>query len=444
MRSSHTVSPECAPPMSPENSPGGSEPPSLVCSPVFSDAGRPTPNGAKVQVLPQTAVAKPESPLAERKSAREPPEPSERHTSNKRRPSVVSNTDDDMFDESRRRRSSIGVSQIPIISFINTKSDYNTVDQFVQDPIACGFFRAFCMKEHNEENLFFWLDVDHYKDLYFQGIASHEEILEHARSIMTTYIGTEATLEICIPHKLEKKMMEIRERLQNDEVNQDIFEQCQQFALITMTQDVYPRFSRSEQLKEFKARVDGMCPSVIPRPPKESLVSHLVEEKKTTPTNFSLDEVMEDRILFPIFLRSLRKQSCLENLYCYIQVKEFEEAMENSDVKLAKELAWSIFCNFLNEGSPYQVEYTSRILCKSVARTLPTPQPEMFRVLKEKAKEALENDYGRFRKSADSQKLHVQMEEERSALAQTKRVSLKSLSTFSLRSKTKIAVKKQA
>eukprot|EP00638_Chattonella_subsalsa_P015838 CAMPEP_0117823386 /NCGR_PEP_ID=MMETSP0949-20121206/4249_1 /TAXON_ID=44440 /ORGANISM="Chattonella subsalsa, Strain CCMP2191" /LENGTH=701 /DNA_ID=CAMNT_0005662955 /DNA_START=37 /DNA_END=2139 /DNA_ORIENTATION=+ len=46
------------------------------------------------------------------------------------------------------------------------RKGFADLNSIVEDPIACGYLRAFCQLEHNAENLDFWIEVDRFKDVY--------------------------------------------------------------------------------------------------------------------------------------------------------------------------------------------------------------------------------------------------------------------------------------
>ena len=123
------------------------------------------------------------------------------------------------------------------------KSDNATVEDLVQNPIACGYLLDFCEKSFCAENLRFWVAVDQFKDrCRAMGNANVDlkQIENWARDIFNEYLSEYSKTEVSLP-SADRKIT--NDRLQDiAKYQSEVFDVALRDPLNTMKKDIRGRF----------------------------------------------------------------------------------------------------------------------------------------------------------------------------------------------------------
>ncbi|KAL5471520.1 hypothetical protein EMCRGX_G029643 [Ephydatia muelleri] len=136
-------------------------------------------------------------------------------------------------------------------------------DKLIQDPLGLQCLLQFMEKEHCDENIHFWKDVEAFKKLQPQAANLQAE----AKRIYDQFVSSSSPTTINVEDKMLKS---IESRLSNP--TPAVFDEAQDHIYRLMKMDCYPRFKKSELAKQcLLAEMEG-----------KPLPVHM-DEKKTTP-----------------------------------------------------------------------------------------------------------------------------------------------------------------
>ena len=116
-------------------------------------------------------------------------------------------------------------------------ADWSTKFQnLIDDEAGRNLFLQFLKTEFNEENLLFWLEVEHFRTL---GNSDPAAFAAKAKSIYSGFIKSMVSKEINITAQARAK---IEEELREDRVSENMFDSAQLEAFGIMHKHSYPRF----------------------------------------------------------------------------------------------------------------------------------------------------------------------------------------------------------
>ena len=308
----------------------------------------------------------------------------------------------------------------------------------LQDPIQCGYLLNFSSLEHNAENLCFIMMVSRFRDAVCQDMSAwsksyteidvqvhNQDVTELAanttwpskrlykptiekmvRSIWDEFLSDDAVTQICMPAKVAENTK--RRMLLLDLYGPDVFAEALLDPLKTINRDVLPRFLASPEKVEMDKRIEVLIKKVsdvsnirIPVPNDNPLLK--TKEQYTEERNFTLKEVINNRILYNEFLVYLQKKILSENLLCIRMINMFEELFVTDTPESfteATDCAWKIFRYFIANGAPYEVSLHSKHK-KEIMISLAKVCLEMFDELKKSIMPVLSVNFNSY-KSTDS------------------------------------------
>ncbi|KAF1326741.1 G protein signaling regulator, partial [Globisporangium splendens] len=194
------------------------------------------------------------------------------------------------------------------------------------------------------------------------------------------------------------------ERMKNPgEFRGKLFDVAMQDAIKTLQKDMLPRFLNSPQYNEMSAKVTQVHDLMVKKAFEVDGAYQIDMPAKTTLTDdkiagtkeFSLDDILNDKILFSEMLEYLEKKFKAENLKCARQIRRFEELALEKKADDLKDFAWDVYLYFIAPGSPYEVSCTN-LDRKSVQLRLGSPIKSMFEPIKENTMLVLKQDHGAF------------------------------------------------
>lgn len=325
-----------------------------------------------------------------------------------------------------------------------------TMMSVIQDPVQCGFLLQFCTKQHNSENLCFIMMVSRFRDAmstdakswpktwtqvdaelllnsnkgapidpedtsWPSTVLSKVAISKLVQSIWDNFLSNDAPHQICMPSQVAENT---RRRIRFlDLYGPEVYTEALLDPIKTMHKDVLPRFLASPLYADMKLRLASLMQRsmanklVVPPPDKMSSLdkkSDLFHEKRL----FSLQEILENRVLYTEFLSHLQKKMSVENLLCYRMILIFEERIAAMDVadsgretsercneSLKAEAinqAWVIYRYFVAPDAPYEVSLHSRHK-KELMISLAYPYKAMFEELKKSTYSVLTVNFNAFK-----------------------------------------------
>lgn len=344
------------------------------------------------------------------------------------------------------------------------KIRFQQLRELVNDPIACGYLRAFCNTEFNAENLNFWMEVDKFKDLYaadgnwnlvktlkeaddeFENIdlaacrfpegatVDQAAMVDMMRSIWFEYLDDNAPQQVTCQHRHLKKTSNRMQKV--GAYGTIIFDEAVVDSLKAVEKDIKPRFLKSthyeELLQQYAQLHDPLplsCKNDVPLP-SSTLLDYTNFDELTADRKFELHEIINDRHLCGVMREYLDKCFCVENLLCVCEITFFEELMAAGERSAGRTKAWSIYRMFLLEGCPLEVSSTA-VLRKDIAHSLADPKMGIFAAVKQGALAMLRADFQRFKSQPEYSGLGTMMREKYIEMNQAKKKKKKKGGLFS-------------
>lgn len=224
-----------------------------------------------------------------------------------------------------------------------------TVDDIIANPVSCGYLLDFCQKsvriypcvvrflafdcilthaslparactmQYCAENLNFFMAVDKFKDecalLDFRDPESVTTCKEMADRIWQDYLSLNSPNEVSLPSEDREQTMERMKK--PGEFRGKLFDVAMQDAIKTLQKDTLMRFLKSSQYNEMSAKVTAVYELMVKKafevdgayqiemPTK----TQLTDERITSTKEFSLDDILNDKILFGEMLEYLEKSA---------------------------------------------------------------------------------------------------------------------------------------
>lgn len=224
-----------------------------------------------------------------------------------------------------------------------------TVDDIIANPVSCGYLLDFCQKsvrihpyvvrsltfdcilthtslperacttQYCAENLNFFMAVDKFKDecalLDFRDPESVTTCKEMADRIWQDYLSLNSPNEVSLPSEDREQTMERMKK--PGEFRGKLFDVAMQDAIKTLQKDTLMRFLKSSQYNEMSVKVTAVHELMVKKafevdgayqidmPAK----TQLTDERITSTKEFSLDDILNDKILFGEMLEYLEKSA---------------------------------------------------------------------------------------------------------------------------------------
>ncbi|RLN31740.1 hypothetical protein BBJ28_00026345, partial [Nothophytophthora sp. Chile5] len=155
----------------------------------------------------------------------------------------------------------------------------------------------------------------------------------------------------------------------------------------------------------------------------------LTDDKISKGGDFSLDDILGDKILFREMLDYLEKKFKAENLKCARQIRRFEELALEMKADDLKDFAWDVYLYFIAPGSPFEVSCTN-LDRKSVQLRLGCPIKSMFEPIKENTMLVLKQDHKAFLQQLQPKTLKDRLKAEKASTAPPKTGFLSKIKLF--------------
>jgi len=288
-----------------------------------------------------------------------------------------------------------------VIGAKDASPKFSTVEELINNPIACGYLRKFTLSQHCSENLDFWILVDRFKDGFKKD--DLELMKQRADHIWDEHVSVTAPAEI----SLDSATRTIMDELMAKPITPASFDPALKQSLVTLRKDIYPRFVKSQDFKLMKELLAAPQPDHGFRAPQKSILDFLSEEKikeLKEDGNFMMEHVLNDKILIEVFFNSLAKKFCTENLLFYCEVQCFEKMVEDKEESLYKDQAWYIYKNFLEPNSIHQVS-TSTSARKEIGLGMASPVAGMYSEVLKNIMVLLKAEFDSFKKSEEYKNL---------------------------------------
>ncbi|KAF1795842.1 RGS domain [Phytophthora cactorum] len=232
------------------------------------------------------------------------------------------------------------------------------IDDIISNPISCGYLLDFCQKQYCAENLNFFMAVDKFKDecglLDFRDPESVQSCKEMADQIWADFLSLNSPNEVSLPSDDREQTQERMKR--PGEYRSKLFDVAMQDAIKTLQKDTLMRFLKAQQYNEMASKVEAVHELIVKKV-LDSDNSYQIDmptvttltDEKIAKGNFSLDEILGDKILFREMLDYLEKT---ENLKCARQIRRYEEMALQMKADDLKDFAWNLYLYFIAPGSP--------------------------------------------------------------------------------------------
>eukprot|EP01039_Chlorochromonas_danica_P000004 gene4-4_t len=341
--------------------------------------------------------------------------------------------------------------------------DPNSMDFMVHEPIRSGFLLKYCNAHFCSENMRFVVEVDRFRDLFHvdksswpsrkhwkqidldhnlvtpevddfnperdfliplrEGRFFNEDAWPSKRLPLVTvrssvefiwseYLAENAPYWICIPLKI---LVNTVKRLKLIHVyGREVFSEALLDPVKTIQRDIQPRFLASEDYRNLRQLLNSLDPLPcaqslkLPKPPHVIYSRYDMRTLESGEARFTMDDLIDDRILFPEFLKYLEQCVSSENLRCMRAIQVYKEARGSSDNKeqsLAVDYAWTIYKFFVAPGSAYGISISHRRL-KEVMRALASPNLNTFEAVEQSALSALKVHFDTYKTTKEYSQLY--------------------------------------
>jgi len=290
----------------------------------------------------------------------------------------------------------------------------------VNHPISCGYLLEFCQKSYCAENLNFVMAIDKYRDdcslLDLKEPAGIRSCKEMADKIWADFLSCNSPNEVSVPYADRE---ETERRMKSPEsYGPKLFDVAIQDAMKTLQKDIVTRFVKAPQYTEMLNKLKSVVEDTTTNASNQyeielPMKSFLTEERINGSKEFSLEEILNDRVLYLEMSNYLSKLFKTENLKCARQVRRFEELAKEKKLEELKEFAWGIYLNFIAPGSPFEISCTN-LERKRVQLRLGCPTKEMFDGIKESTITVLKQDHKSFCATIQPKALKDRLKEDQS------------------------------
>lgn len=336
-----------------------------------------------------------------------------------------------------------------------------TVEGLLLNPLYAGHLLHFCEKQYCSENVKFAMEVDKFnyemkievdssrswkeKDVInnLSDTSYHNEsssslqsidildvlktnsdkikpdnirhqVIERIVFIWNTYIGSQASNQICVPAKILSNTLKRLELLHI--YGNEVFSETMVDPIKTIRRDILPRYLTSDIHSNAIARIsdiNNFSSSINVQPPDDNPVIDKIlsstTDLKASLKSVTIDELLSDRLVYLEMLKYLRVIVASENLLCLRMVTIYKELF-NTDKKAAIDHAWILLRHFIIQGAPYEVSLSHRRR-REVFGQMANPSISIFDRAVKSAQQVLEQHYETFKSSSNYSSLVDQVEQ---------------------------------
>lgn len=341
----------------------------------------------------------------------------------------------------------------------------DSVDYVLHDPLSSGFLSKYCDAHFCSENMRFIVDIDRYEDQFHRDkkswpkkhwreldielnianktvemknadynfdesfffplingeyittqdwpstVITRDSIQEMVIQIWETYLAKDAKYWICISLNI---LLNTIQRIKYVHLyGKEVFEEALIDPVKTIHRDIYPRFVTAEEfrlMKQYIASTESLPNASklkLAKPPSIIFTRYNPRDIERGEIRFTLQDLVEDHILYTEFLKYLEKIVSMENLLCLRAINIFKEAIvskSREEKASALDHAWTIYKFFVAAGSSYEISI-SYALRKDLMRKLADPTVNMFEAMEQSAFSALRTHYQTYTTTKEYQEL---------------------------------------
>uniref|UniRef100_A0A7S1XSD3 RGS domain-containing protein n=2 Tax=Phaeomonas parva TaxID=124430 RepID=A0A7S1XSD3_9STRA len=308
----------------------------------------------------------------------------------------------------------------------------------VKNAYTCGYLLLYCRQQFNAENLNFCIAIDGFKsrcqdrrawpasslseleserksdeDIPWPSQLVSEQVMRKGvQDIVEEYLADSAAQQVMLPHVVNERTQQRIQRIAF--YGPLVFDECLADPMRTLERDIMPRFVRSELFDESKTMYSYIFRTVPNSreldtpPPTGTILDFLSHREVQEKTNYTLQDIVNDRYLFSIMRTYLAKSFNSENLLCVRHISIFDELVASNAKEGAKREAWDIVRYFLRSDSDLEVSSTSHTR-RQIGLELADPEAGMFSDVKDDALVMLKADFAKFMRSGEYAELPLLM-----------------------------------
>jgi hypothetical protein len=355
----------------------------------------------------------------------------------------------------------------------------DAIDLIVHDPLSSGFLRKYCDKHFCSESIKFITEIDRFRDQFIRDrlnwssnkswrtideelnlsktvfteenfnsdrdflaplrnrtlvspsdwpseIISYEATIESIIKIWDRFLRKDAPYWICIPYSA---LLNTMRRIKYLHIyGSEVFMEALKDPIKTIEKDIYPRFILSEEyrlmlncMRIFNEESPNPRSLKLSKPPFVILQRYQLIEIEKNVIKFTLQDLLEDQILYTEFLKYLEKVIASENLLCIRAVRMFKDSMFSQiphERAKSLEYAWIVYRFFIASGSPYEISISHREK-KEILRHLADPPYPIFDSIEQSTLTALQTHFAAFSLTKEYQELYHLVTTKRNAITST-------------------------
>ena len=340
-------------------------------------------------------------------------------------------------------------------------SDINNI---VHHPLSAGFLFKFCESQYCAENIKYIIEIDKLADYFYHDfkafsskpwkaidmdlhlvfeckssdmhssaaleaaaliksgelipevswpsiVVDRKVVLEKVRYIWETFLCDEAESQICMSSSVFSRILTRLRYLHL--YGAQAFQESLQDPVKTIHRDIKPRFMTSDEFRELQLRMEDLselpCAATyrMPPPPPVVHLRYTPAQMKKTGFEYTIEDCMEDALLYAKFLKFLNRSINSENLRFLRSVAVFQEKISSdkrSEQAEGRDLAWIILQYFIAPTSAFEISI-SHAARRQVMRHMARPTYEMFDDLVKPTLQLLRVHFESFRKYAEFKEL---------------------------------------
>jgi hypothetical protein len=341
-------------------------------------------------------------------------------------------------------------------------ADLESIHDLIHDPICSGYLFNYCAAVFCSENIRFVMEIDRFKDYFqsdtqtwskswkrvdldlkldklFRNSSCTKELIEEIEQLMDsdalvpaktwpspkvsnvvvanmirhiwdTFLSDKAKTQICMP---SQTLVNTLVRMKYAHLyGKEVFYEALNDPIKTIFRDIHPRFRNSEYMHKLRARmqeISTLPPSsqlFIPQLPNVMCDRYTVDELKAG-VNFTIDDMLEDRVCYREFFRYLQKCIVSENLRfmrCVRLFKDYISSDRAEDKVYGVEWAWTLYKFFLAPYSAYEISVAHNVR-RDIMRQLASPDFATFNVVERPTLALLKVHYNNFKSKPEYEKI---------------------------------------
>ena len=130
-----------------------------------------------------------------------------------------------------------------------------SLSKTLENAEAFAAFMAFARSDFSEENLEFYTEMKDFKVSWDAKDGDEEGRITLCKSVIDRYLKSGASKQVCIG---DRKVLSVIELAEGGIYSRDMFDEAQQIARRTLSEDIFPRFQDSEPGQQI-AKVPELC-----------------------------------------------------------------------------------------------------------------------------------------------------------------------------------------